>query len=34
MLEKLDLQKKLSQGSYNEIKHVLGQPIGQLQRMA
>lgn len=34
MLEKLDMKKKLSKGSYNEIMDVLGERLGQVQRMA
>ena len=34
MLEKLDMKKKLSKGNYNEIMDVLGERLGQVQRMA
>ena len=34
MLEKLDMKKKLSKGDYNDIMKVLGERLGQVQRMA
>lgn len=34
MLEKLDMKKKLSKGNYNDILDVLGERLGQVQRMA
>ena len=34
MLEKLDMKKKLSKGNYYEIMDVLGERLGQVQRMA
>lgn len=34
MLEKLDMKKKLSKSDYNDIMEVLGERLGQVQRMA
>ena len=34
MLEKLDMKKKMSKGDYNEVMDVLGERLGQVQRMA
>ena len=34
MLEKLDMKKKLSKGNYNDVMDVLGERLGQVQRMA
>lgn len=34
MLEKLDMKRKLSKGNYNDIMDVLGERLGQVQRMA
>lgn len=34
MLEKLDMKKKMSKGDYNDVMDVLGERLGQVQRMA